>query len=400
MPNSSSETNPRRKLVVAWFTYFPVEWLSGVPPEAKNIPKMHPATWQRVLLEQFERATGLDLHIIVLRKTFPSNFSFQRNGVTFHCFKTMGGLRAPSLYWLDTILVSGCLARIKPDLCHAWGTEYGAAAIASRLPYPALVTVQGILSWLKNEIPLGMQMRISAWMEPRSLRKTKFATAESSFSAGYLEKHFPKLKVFQIEHAPDPLFFHVVRKPQTNPPRFVALSSFNYAKGADVLMKALDSLGREAEFQLTFIGSVDAALMTKLKTETSPWLWERTNFLNNLTAAEIGEQLSTATMMLYPSRADSSPNAVKEAVVTGTPTIASAVGGIVDHVRDGENGFLFKTGDASDCAAAIRKALAHPLFKEGKVEDQSLEQMRNYLAPETMAQKFLAAYSEVFQSSK
>ena len=105
-------------MIVAWFSYFPVEWLPGVPDEVQRVPRQHPASWQRVLLAEFEKTRDLRLHIIVLRKYFERSFRFERNGVTFHLVKTLGGTRAPSLFWVDTVLIQRVLRVIKPDVVH------------------------------------------------------------------------------------------------------------------------------------------------------------------------------------------------------------------------------------------------------------------------------------------
>ena len=136
-----------RPLTVAWFSYFPVEWLSGVPEPVARLPRLHPASWQRVLLAELEHVPDLRLHVIVLRKYFERDLVFERKGVTFHLVKTPGGLRAPSLFWVDTILIRRVLRAAKPDVVHAWGTEQGAALVANRLGYQRVATVQGLISW-------------------------------------------------------------------------------------------------------------------------------------------------------------------------------------------------------------------------------------------------------------
>ena len=80
-------------------------------------------------------------------KTIRAESTFKRNGVTFHLIKTPGGWRAPTLFWLDTWLIRRKLAEIKPDMVHAWGAEHGAALVATRLKYPFVTTVQGLLMW-------------------------------------------------------------------------------------------------------------------------------------------------------------------------------------------------------------------------------------------------------------
>ncbi len=87
---------PARPLTVAWISNFPVEWLDEVPAEVQSLPRQHPASWQRVLLAEFENRPDVRLHVFVLRKHFARSQTFERRGVVFHLIKTVGGLRAPS----------------------------------------------------------------------------------------------------------------------------------------------------------------------------------------------------------------------------------------------------------------------------------------------------------------
>ncbi|MBI1842451.1 MAG: glycosyltransferase, partial [Verrucomicrobia bacterium] len=89
---------------------------------------------------------------------------------------------------------------------------------------------------------------------------------------------------------------------------------------------------------------------------------------------------------------DNSPNAVKEAVAAGVPVVASAIGGIVDYVIPGENGFLFPAGNVEGCRGAIRSALGHETLGKGHVPSDALGRLRDYLSPATMCRKFLEAY--------
>jgi len=101
--------------------------------------------------------------------------------------------------------------------------------------------------------------------------------------------------------------------------------------------------------------------------------------------------------MLFPTRADTSPNAVKEAVVAGVPVVASAVGGIPDYVIPEENGLLFPSNDITAFVEAIRAACKHPLYSRGLVTQSSLEKNREYLSPRLMARRFWEAYQTVLK---
>jgi glycosyltransferase involved in cell wall biosynthesis len=124
---------------------------------------------------------------------------------------------------------------------------------------------------------------------------------------------------------------------------------------------------------------------------------ERIEFKEHLLPGKVAEQLETPTMMLLPTRADVSPNAVKEAVVAGVPVVASNVGGIPDYVTPFKNGLLFTPGDLDQFVEAIRTAIKHPLFGRGQVEPASLASSRVYLSPARMAENFLAAYDRLLE---
>lgn len=401
-PNSNSNQNPQL-LKVAWFSYFPVEWLPDLPEELQHLSKQHPATWQRVLWEQFRHRPDLRLHIFSLRKEYPRSIRFNRDNTTFHCIKTTGGLRAPTLYWSDTQVLRKALREINPDIVHAWGTEFGAASVAARLNYPALVTMQGILTWYGSVFPLSTHLKISRFLEARVLRKTRIATTESSFAMKYLAQRYPRLKLLQVEHAPDPSFAQIQREARITPPRLLAVASFQFWKGADVLLKALDGLVSEIDFEFIWVGAGNPPLEQSLREQTSPALWSRFTFMHHLPAKEVARELGRAAIFLHAARADNSPNAVKEAVVAGVPVVATNTGGIPDYVFPGRNGFLFRSGDPQDCREQIRQALAHPLFSKGQVEPATLEQVREYLSPRLMAEKFHQAYQaalELYETPK
>lgn len=382
-------------LRVAWFTYFPIEWLDGLPDELASLPRMHPATWQRVLFDELQKEPNLELHIVVLRKQFPRSMTFQRGNATFHCIRVPGGLRAPSLFWLDTWHVSRVLKSVRPHVVHAWGMENGAGLIAARLRYPSVVTMQGLLNWIL-ELGLGNRyLRFVARLEKHALRRLKHVTAESSFAIRYLRERYPNLDLHQVEHAPNWSFHKAPRNPQLKPLRLITVGTLGHPKGTDVLLKALDSLCVDWDFRLTLIGGAPPQVLEDYRRSVSPELWSRIDFKNYLTSAQVAEQLSEAALMVYPTRADNSPNAVKEAVAAGVPVVASAIGGIVDYVIPERNGFLFTAGDVDGCRNALLSALRHPQLGQGRVPEEALAQGRDYLSPSTMARRFLALYRKV-----
>jgi len=374
--------------------------MPAVPEPLQNLPRQHPATWQSVLLDQFKRDPKLKLDVLIVRKQFARPTNFELEGVTFHCLKLPGGMRSLTLFWWETLLIRRCLRRLEPDLVHAWGTERGAALVASRLRYPYLVTMQGLLTWYLQYVDAGPFVRFDTWLEKISLDRASVVTVESSFGVQWLKEHHPHLELLQVEHAPNRLFHEVCRDPQARPLRFLSVGVASFRKGTDLLLRALERLRPELDFQVTLVGAAEGGFLSRMRRETSPVLWDRITVHQHLDAAQIKQELARATMVLFPTRVDNSPNAVKEAVVAGVPVVASAVGCILDYVVPGKNGLTFRPGDFDEFVSSIRAAAAHPLFGNGRVDSQTLGEMRDYLSPESMGAGFLAAYKRVLEAAR
>ncbi len=392
-----SPAQPPAQLKVAWCSYFPVEWLPEAPAEIRDLPKLHPASWQRVLWQEFARQGGLGLDVLVTRSQFRRSVTFECQGTRFHCLRTPPGMRTASLYWIDTWLIRRALRTIRPHLVHAWGTEFGGASIAGRLGYPALVTMQGILQWLGTVFPLNRTQQVARFLEKRALPRTRAATVESRFGLDYLQARYPKLKLLRIEHAPNPLFAALRRAPRTDPPRLLCIGALSHAKGADIVFPALAQLARDFNFTVSWIGARDAAFEEQMRAAAGEAIWPRISFQHNLSPEQIAEEMRTATLLIHASRADNSPNSVKEAAVAGLPAIATRTGGVPDYVTPGANGFLFESGDLAECTEMIRQALRHPLFANGQVDPATLDRVREELSAATMARKFLEAYRETLE---
>jgi glycosyltransferase involved in cell wall biosynthesis len=381
-----------KPLTVAWISDFPVEWLPEPPEALRASPRRHPATWQMVLLSEFEKDPALRVHVILLRSEPERAFQFERNGAVFHVLKAPPWLRLGSLFWADTLLIGRVCRRIQPDLVHAWGMEKGAPLVAHRLGRPYVMTVQGLFGWYRQRVPMARYDRFIARLEPLCLRRAPVVTTESNYAVGYLKARYPGTRIQQAEHAPNRAFFQVRRQPRLQPVRFISIGTLGFRKGTDLLFQGLDRLRQEMAFTLEVISGPNADYLATVRPMVSAALWERVQFKPHILPREVAQELETATLMLLPTRADVSPNAVKECVVAGVPVVASSTGGVPDYVFPGKNGLLFPPGDLEGFVAALRTAVQHPLFSRGQVDAAALAQSRDYLSAARMARNFLTAY--------
>jgi glycosyltransferase involved in cell wall biosynthesis len=275
-------------------------------------------------------------------------------------------------------------------LVHAWGTEDGAILVASRLGYPYVGTVQGLIEWYAQETRLTRYDHFGAPLERTALSRSRVLTAESTFSANFIRQRYPAAEVHRVDVVPDELFHTVRRQPETAPVRLLFVGQLGHRKGGDLLVRALDRAG--LDFRLLVVGDIEGPLMDEVRRQVSPDLWRRIELRNGLTSEEVASEMSRTTLLVCPTRADTGPMAVKEAAVAGVPVVGSAVGGIPDYIQPGKNGLIFPSGDLPALVEALRSAAAHPLFREGKVDGATLDKVRAELSPLAMAQKFLAVY--------
>ena len=72
--------------------------------------------------------------------------------------------------------------------------------------------------------------------------------------------------------------------------------------------------------------------------------------------------LSLMEVAVFSSVSEGCPNTLLEAMAMGRPVVATAARGIIELIRDGENGLLVPVGDAQAIARGIERLLDEPVF--------------------------------------
>ena len=132
-------------------------------------------------------------------------------------------------------------------------------------------------------------------------------------------------------------------------------------KALDVLLRAwsrvLEDPSVGAHLQLVLIGEGTERDTLEQQARTLG-IADRLAFLGPRPQPVVAEWIAAADLLALPSHNEGSPNVVVEALASGTPVVASRVGGIPDLVDDGVNGLLVPPGDPAQLAAALAAALA------------------------------------------
>ena len=126
---------------------------------------------------------------------------------------------------------------------------------------------------------------------------------------------------------------------------------------------ALDALGRVDDVTLAIAG--DGPDLRDVRRKVAELgLDGRVRFLGPLNRDAVLTLFRAADASLLTSSWENFPHTVVEALAVGTPVIATAVGGVPELVRDGQNGLLVPAGDHGALAAAIRRLIDEPGLRE------------------------------------
>lgn len=83
-------------------------------------------------------------------------------------------------------------------------------------------------------------------------------------------------------------------------------------------------------------------------------IYQNINFLGNLDAEGVAELLSRSHVFISPSLMENSSNSVAEAMIVGTPSVVSLVGGSCSMVKDSDTALCYPPDDPAMLAECIR----------------------------------------------
>ena len=136
-------------------------------------------------------------------------------------------------------------------------------------------------------------------------------------------------------------------------------------KGVDVLLRAAKLLSEDSRLTVRVVGG-GPELDSLRALSATLGVNHRVKFDGVVTAARIDELFSACDALVLPAIVTETGDTeglgvvLIEAMGYGKPVIASAAGGIIDIVADGDTGLLAPPGDPAALANAIKRAMDQP----------------------------------------
>jgi len=250
----------------------------------------------------------------------------------------------------------------------AYPDVVGAALAARLLDLPLVATVHG------SDINISGRQRTLRPQIRWALRRARRVIAVSAPLAEAVSE-IAKLPANRVQCIPCAGYSPAVFRPRDADERAALRQSLGIADGDRVVLfvghlvpvKALDVLLRAwaALLQLPSVGAHLRLMLIGEGTQRDTLeqqarqlgLADRVAFLGPKPQAAVADWIAAADLLTLPSHAEGSPNVVVEALASGTPVVASRVGGVPDLVDDGVNGLLVPAGDAEALTGALAAAL-------------------------------------------
>jgi L-malate glycosyltransferase len=196
-----------------------------------------------------------------------------------------------------------------------------------------------------------------------------------------------------VPNVVDTELFTVGEPPPGEPPLIVAVAALKPVKGVQDLIEALGVLrARRADFRLELVG--DGPLRADLASRAHALgLGENLVLSGALAHRALPAVMRRAAFVVIPSRWETFSVLMGEAMACGLPVVATAVGGMVERVHDG-NGVLCPPQDPEALATALETMLDRYRTYD---REAIASAVRARYSPESVADRWEAVYAEAFE---
>jgi len=176
------------------------------------------------------------------------------------------------------------------------------------------------------------------------------------------------------------------------PPRFAIVGDIDDNKRQDLAVRALRALkDRGIAAELTLVGREvrgfgDTVRAVAAELEVA----EQVTFSGF--AEDVSAALRDIEVVVLPSELEGIPTSILEAMSAGKIAVATAVGGVVEFMRDRENGFLIPRGDWRALAETLHELFTTPARRWVSLREAAYRTWQEEFSLEVMMQKLTDEY--------
>ena len=399
-----------------------------MPEVAKQLglPAWHAISWVDAMSKKLANREDIQLSIVC----GGPNHSIQK--------KQLGGIiyYIMPVDWSKVDYWDEVLKDFQPDIIHAYGTEVGHnyLLLKNHTSVPIVVSLQGILTEYAKHYYAGID--ISTMIRFSQLKDLFLTTGFFSGKQDFIKRSETEKKMLRLAHyvegrstwdyvsskrinpnlmyyycprmIREPFFIHTWNLEKMERHSLMVHQGSYPIKGLHIVFEALFLLKQKyPDVKLYVAGS---NLFSKISWKHKIFQKGYVNYLKHLikkydlsaniiftgflSADEMAQRLSHINVSIMPSAIENAPNSLAEAMVVGTPIVASFVGGNMDMLEHNMEGFLYCFNEPNMLAYYVSK-----LFDNDQISsDFSAASRKTALErhdPDGLEKKLLKIYEDV-----
>jgi glycosyltransferase involved in cell wall biosynthesis len=395
------------RIRVAWLASYDV---AGLQPEIAIRRRLRPetkrlATWIVNLADAIAPRDDIDLHLITASSVVDRGATVRRNGIAYHVVRhafpcTCRGfppylrLDLWSRYAFLRRDVARLLRRLRPDLIHVHGTEYGYGLAALDTGLPTIVSIQGIVSCVARLSPT-MECRLQAPIERHIIRNARYFGSRTAWATAFIRSLNGTAKVYDLPEAIADVFFRAGGGSRGHSD-ILMVGYVERLKGIEEALEAMRVvLAACPAARLRVVGAGRPGYLAQLRRRAeSTGIGGSVDWLGFKSATEIAALHARSALLIHPSHLDNSPNSVAEAMASGLPVIASNVGGIPSLVQHDVTGLLVAPRSPRALAEAAI-ALLRDEPRRRRLAGRAMEVATERYLPAGVAAQTLRVYLDI-----
>lgn len=374
-------------------------WITNTPLEilGENINgKRSNGLWMSALLHDFIQANEHRL-VVATSVAVQDTIRLEENGVVYYGIPNQVPLLYDENEKNNSFAWKKMIDREQPDLIQIWGTEFTHGLCALRIAgdIPSVIYMQGYLQSIARHYLAGMtnselnasvtfrdfikrdsifkqqkKYLASVKKEKEMLERSGRIICENDWCENSVKALNPDIEVFRCPLSINTIFSEKKWNIDRAEPHSIICTASGYPlKGLHMLLRAVALLkNRYSDIKLYIPGPkmvADKSIQWKLRKRgytkyiekliKELGIEENIVWLGMVSQEQLAEQYAKTRVFVLSSSIENHASSLKEAMMVGTPSVATFVGGVPEYVRHEENGFLYRFEEYEIMAGYIKK---------------------------------------------
>lgn len=350
------------------------------------------------LKEEMAAIPGIEMHIVFTTTHKGETPRKEADNIFLHPVPSSNFPTTIKGLFGDQLRIRKVVRQINPDIVHAQmiGAPFGLAAARLAKQYPTIITVHTMTFQIRNKNrTFKGKVHDLIWerLEKKEARRVHTFIVVSP----NLRTELKRMGAKSIEIIPNGVerkWLDMNEKPVAG--RLLNVGRFQDIKGQDHLIEALPLIRNNSpEAELHMVGGIiDQRYFDGLVEKVEMLdVSDNVKFLADISDEQLEREYKEAAVFVLPSREESHPIVLLEAMASGKPTVVTRVGGVPEMITDGKEGFLVKYGEPKELAFKIGQLLQDPVLAK-RMGGAGRERVRE-LDWSTIAQRTYQVYIDV-----